>query len=164
MTHFAGRHGTASAISSGLIRRNVFSAGHGLAGSRLVASDLFRATHFIAGHTIAMAGRRNANLGWRRRFGSGLTEGLKHFCAQIFGSGDGATGACLVSGGFHRTIGLGASHGLTGGCCAFANLPMGIGSSGLFCTMAIGATGSRDTSALLVASASLGTQFAHLLS
>ena len=163
MAHLArGGHAT-TAVGSGLVSGDVLGAGHALAGAGLIAGDLFGTADFIAGDAVAVAGGGDAHLGRSGGSGSGLTEGLEDFGTQVLGTGDRTAGAGLVTGGFHRAVGLGAGHGLATGRGAFTHLPVGISGSGLLGAVAVGTGGAGHTSALLVAGTGLGAQLTHLL-
>ena len=57
MAHLARRRVGAAAVSSGLVYRDVLVPVTAL-GARLIAGHLAGTTHFVAGHTVAVAGGR----------------------------------------------------------------------------------------------------------
>ena len=90
-------------------------------------------------------------------------EGLEHLSAEIFGTGDRTAGGCFVTGGFHRTVGLGAGDRLTGEGFADAHLPGGIGGGGLLGAVAVGAAGAGAAVAGTTGSTGLALQFTDFL-
>ena len=112
VANFARRGVRASAISSTLVRRNVFRTCNAFAGAGLIPSHFLRATNLVACDPIAMAGGRHTNLGGCRWRWSALTESLKDLCTEIFSTRNRSTGAGFVARRLDGAIRLSASHSL----------------------------------------------------